>query len=182
VSQKPKGIYLVPDLVDCKAFLELPGSALQVYLLFLRRRVLKKVGSRGKERWLIENNGKIVFTYTEAHKKFGFTKPRFQRALDGLVEKGFIDITYIGGGVKGDSSTYAISERWRDYGTEKFDFRTRPRDTRELGFTSNNWEERTGKKRTNKAKSGNESINGSGNKSVTAPTNINKCQVTKTYP
>jgi len=134
---------------------------------------MKKVGRKGKEKWLIENNGEIVFTYTEALNKYGITKPRFQRALDGLVEKGFIDITHHGGGVKGDFSTYAISERWRDYGTEKFVFKTRPRDTRELGFTSNNWEERTGKKRTNKAKSGNEPINGSGNKNVTDSTHIN---------
>ena len=134
---------------------------------------MKKAGRKGREKWLIENNGEIVFTYTEALKKYGITKPRFRRALDELVGKGFIDITHHGGGVKGDSSTYAISERWRDYGIEKFVFKTRPRDTRELGFTSNNWEERTGKKRTNKAKSGNEPINGSGNKNVTDPPHIN---------
>jgi DNA-binding PadR family transcriptional regulator len=170
---RPKGLYLLPDLVDSKVFQELPGTALKVYLLFLRRRVMKKVGPKGRERWFIENNGKIVFTYTEALNKYGFSKPRFQRALNELVEKGFIDITHHGGGVKGDFSTYAISERWRDYGTEKYVFKTRPKDTRKLGFTKENWEERTGKKRTNKAKSGNETINGSGNKNVTDPTHIN---------
>jgi len=78
---------------------------------------MKKVGHKGTEKWFIENNGEIVFFYTEALNKYGITKPRFQRAVDELVEKGFIDITHHGGGVKGDSSTYAISERWQDYGT-----------------------------------------------------------------
>lgn len=168
MSQKPKGIFLETDLIESKAFLKLSRTAAQVYFLFLRRRKLAKVGRKGREKWVIQNNGKIVFTYTEAEDKHGFSKPRFQRALDDLVKKGFIDITHHGGGVMGDFSTYAISERWRDYGTTKFVSQTRPKDSRKLGFTRENWESRTGKKRKEKEKSGNESINGSSNKNVTS--------------
>jgi DNA-binding PadR family transcriptional regulator len=182
VSQKSRGIYLEPGLIDSQSFQKLSGTAKWVYLLFLQRRVMKKTGRKGKEKWFIENNGEIVFSYTEAQKKYGITKPRFQRALKELVEKGLIDVTHHGGGVRGDFSTYAICERWRDYGTEKFDFKTLPKDTRKLGFTKKNWEERTGKKRTKKEKSGNGNVNGSGNKNVTdQPQNILH-QVTKTYP
>ena len=98
-----------------------------------------KAGRKGKQRWTIENNGEIVFTYTEAFNKFGITKPRFRRALDDLIKYGFIDINHHGGGMNHDYSTYFISERWKDYGTEKFEEKFRPKDTRKLGFASGKW-------------------------------------------
>ena len=93
-----------------------------------------KGGRMGKERWVIKNNGNIVFPYAEAENKFGITRPRFQRAIDQLVEHGFIDIVHSGGGMLRDISKYAISTRWMDYGTSKFIEKQRPKDTRGLGF------------------------------------------------
>ena len=87
-------IVIDADLVLSRAFLNLTGVAPQVLLLFLRRRRLVKLGRAGKERWVIENNGEIVFPYAEAMKKFGITRPRFQRAIDQLVENGFLDIKH----------------------------------------------------------------------------------------
>jgi DNA-binding PadR family transcriptional regulator len=60
------------------------------------------------------------------------------RAITELTEKGFIDITHSGsGGVKGDKSKYAISERWRDWGTDRFIEKTRKKDTRQgRGFAA----------------------------------------------
>ena len=127
-------IVIDADLVLSPAFLQLTGAAPQVYLLFLRRRRMVKLGRKGKEKWIIENNGEIVFPYAEAEKKFGITPPRFQRALDQLVEHGFIDITHSGGGMLRDISKYSISSRWMDYGTSKFIEKQRPKDTRGLGF------------------------------------------------
>ena len=121
-------------LVSSRAFLNLTGIAPQVYLLFLKRRRLVKLGRKGKEKWVIENNGKIVFPYAEALNKFGFTRPRFLRAIDQLVENGFIDIAHTGGGMMKDMSKYSISERWKDYGTKDFIHKRRPKDTRGLGF------------------------------------------------
>ena len=46
-----------------------------------------------------------------------------------------------------DMTTYYISDRWRDYGTPEFKKQFRPKDTRGLGFTAKNWEERSKKKR-----------------------------------
>ena len=127
-------IVIDADLVLSQAFLQLTGAAPKVYLLFLRRRRMVKLGRKGKEKWIIENNGEIVFPYAEAKEKFGITPPRFQRALDQLVEHGFIDITHSGGGMLRDISKYAISTRWMDYGTSKFIEKQRPKDTRGLGF------------------------------------------------
>jgi hypothetical protein len=127
-------IVIDADLVISRAFLNLTGVASQVYLLFLRRRRLEKLGRKGKEKWVISNNGEIVFPYAEAENKFGITRPRFQRAIDQLVEHGFIDIVHSGGGMVKDISKYAISERWIKYGTNNFIHKHREKDTRGLGF------------------------------------------------
>jgi hypothetical protein len=97
-------IVIDANLVTSKAFLRLTGAAPQVCLLFLRRRKMVKLGRKGKEKWVISNDGEIVFPYAEAEKKFGITRPRFQRALDQLVEHGFIDIAHPGGGMVKDIS------------------------------------------------------------------------------
>ena len=56
---------------------------------------------------------------------------RFMRAITELVDKGFIDIIHSGsGGIKGDKSKYAISERWRKWETELFVKKTRLKDNR----------------------------------------------------
>ena len=129
-----RSIFIDSDLVSSKVFLCLTGAATHIYLLFLKRRQMKKSGRKGKERWVISNNGEIVFPYAEAKEKFGITPPRFQRALDQLVEHGFIDIVHSGGGMLRDISKYSISSRWMDYGTSKFIEKQRPKDTRGLGF------------------------------------------------
>ena len=124
-------IVLGADLVVSRAFLELTGVAPHVLLLFLKRRQMVKLGRKqGKEQWVIGNNGEIVFPYAEAENKFGITRPRFQRAIDQLVEKGFLDIKHAGGGMMKDT----ISERWQDYGTDSFIQRNRKKDVRGLGF------------------------------------------------
>ena len=96
---------------------------------------MKKFRSRRSDSWQITNNGEIVFTYNEA-EKLGFTRPKFKRALDQLIEYGFIDIEYHGGGMMKDFSKYAISDRWKLFGTDEFIKKIRPKDTRGLGFKS----------------------------------------------
>ena len=149
-------IVIDADLVTSKVFLKLKGVAPKVFLLFLRRRKMTKVGKKGKEKWVISNNGEIVFPYAEAKEKFGITPPRFQRALDQLVEHGFIDITHSGGGMLRDISKYSISSRWMDYGTSKFIEKQRPKDTRGLGF-----------KKKEALKVGNENVTRTSNTNVT---------------
>ena len=84
----------------------------------------------GKGSWVIINNGEIEYSYSEAEKR-GISRASFMRSITELVEKGFINITHSGsGGIKGDKTKYAISERWRDWGTDNFVKKTRPRDTR----------------------------------------------------
>jgi hypothetical protein len=160
-------LFLEPELIQSLAFQKVSGTAVKVLIWFLRRRQLTKVGRAGKEKWVIKNNGEIVFTYPDAKKNYGLTGPRFKRALEDLVAKGFIDINHHGGGMVGDFSTYYISDRWRNFGTEKFNLKSLPKDTRGLGFTSKNWEERTRKKKRTTEIKGNENVTHLSNKNVT---------------
>jgi DNA-binding PadR family transcriptional regulator len=119
-------------VVTSKVFRSMNAVAIIVYLDFLGKRQMGKIRAKEgrKKEWVILNNGEIEYTYSEALSK-GITRPRFQRAIDELVEKGFIDITHSGsGGRKGDKSLYAISERWKDYGKREFVQVARPKDLR----------------------------------------------------
>jgi hypothetical protein len=138
---KKKSPYIVieKDLLKSKAFGSLQkGSAAIVLMDFYMKRVIQFAPSkRGKRRPDIVNNGKIEYTYSEARKKRGFTRPRFHAALKELVEKGLIDVTHHGGGYNGEKSLYAISNRWRKYGTPEFEFKTMPKDSRQgRGFAA----------------------------------------------
>jgi hypothetical protein len=119
------------DVARSRAYRSLKLSAsFIVYNEFLMRRVIQKIsGKRGKRTPVIVNNGRIEFTYGEA-EKMGISRPRFERAITELVEKGLIDITHAGGGCYGNKSLYAISNRWRKFGTKDFDIKTREKDTR----------------------------------------------------
>jgi len=146
-KRKPTAVCIEPSLIQSKAFLELSGTASKVLFWFLYRRQVRKVGRKGKEKWTVVNNGEIIFTYSEAQKKYKLTRPRFQRAIDDLIDKGFIEINHLGGGMMKDPSTYSISEKWRNYGNDNFKVSPRKKDKRKLGFASGDWEEKTGKKR-----------------------------------
>jgi len=70
---------------------------------------------------MILNNGQIQYSYKEAIER-GITRPAFARALDTLIQRGFIDIAKQGsGGKHRDASLYSISERWRKWGRADFD-------------------------------------------------------------
>lgn len=134
MGKKITGTWAEKDWIESDAFLQLSGAAPRVYLLFLLRRQMVRVGKQGKKTWVVQNNGEIIFTWSEAKKKYGLTHARFGRALDQLVGYGFIDIEHPGGGCEGDASLYAISDRWRDYGTDKFVTKTRQKDKRQVGW------------------------------------------------
>ena len=91
-------------------------------------------------------------TYAEITTRFGIARSTFRNSIDQLVKLGFIDIAHHGGGMMKDCSKYGISERWKDYGKDVFIEKSRKKDSRKLGFTKDNWEKQTGRKRKNKSK------------------------------
>ena len=163
-----KQIFFEGALIKFLASIRLTKTAVIVLLLFLQRRQLKKMGRDGKEKWVIVNNGEIVFPYCDAKKKYGIPASTFARAIDQLIKFGLIDINHHGGGMAKDMTTYYISDRWRDYKTPAFKEKTRRKDTRGLGYTPENWEERSKKKRRTKLKISNKNVTGTSNKNVTA--------------
>ena len=138
--RKSKAMYLDRDVFHSEAWMKLTATAIRVYLLFLDRRRMMPIqgGRRRGKQFEIANNGEIAFTYDEAKEDYGISSSTFCSALDRLVETGFIDITYHGSGLRGDNSTYAITERWRLYGTDKFVRKNRPKRNLRYGFTKGN--------------------------------------------
>ena len=155
------------------AFRKLTANAILVLLEFLSRRQMVKVGKRNN--WVTKNNGEIVLTYAEITVKFGIARSTIRNSIDQLVKLGFIDIAHHGGGMMKDSSKYGISERWREYGKEEFIKKSRKKDNRKLGYTKDNWEDRTGRKRKCKSKIG---INNDTYSSITNDTREHKTPVT----
>ena len=147
-----KNIWIEREMILSPAFRKLNGRAMEVLLLFLYRRQWSLPSRKGK--WYTTNNGEIVFPYKEAKKRFKIPKSSFARAIDKLMEHGFIEIAHLGGGLIGDCTRYSISDRWRNYDTERFVQKKRPKDKRGFGFTAKNWEEKTGRKRRKQSKPG----------------------------
>lgn len=138
-------IVIDQSLVKSKTWLSLSGAAMSVHLIFRTKCQIGKASRKGRQQRVIANNGKIVFTYDEAEKKYGITRPRFKRAVDELHEKGFIDIHQTGMGLHKLATTYGISERWRDYDTPNFIFKERPKAPQyNVGFKEGNtlWQRR----------------------------------------
>ena len=144
------GMFIPKRVHRSPAFQKLTANSMLVFFEFLYRRQLVKVKRR--DRWLIKNNGEIIFTYTDALKKLKMCRSTFCRSISQLVELGFIDIAHHGGGMMKDCSKYEISERWKDYGKKEFIEKFRNKDSRKIGFTKDNWEKQTGRKRKHKLK------------------------------
>jgi DNA-binding PadR family transcriptional regulator len=122
-SEKGRNIWIPKDLIQSKAYqsLRTPAAYRVLALFWIRRQFCKfKHGSK-RGQWNLANNGEIVFTYLEAQKHWHLTEGTFRRALDELREKGFLDITESGQGVYKVTNLYALSDRWRKYGTAEYE-------------------------------------------------------------
>lgn len=135
-SKRNDAMYISRSLVNSDAWKELKGASMLAYTIFLTKRQIEKVkyrASRSKTDFRIVNNGEIQFTYQEAEER-GVTRPRFARAIDQLVELGFIDIARAGSGLHKDATQYGISDRWKEYGTDEFVAMKRPKRKLHYGF------------------------------------------------
>ena len=132
-------IFLDREVIHSPAWRALnSANALRVYVDFLSKRRIERVRGRSKARrkWKLVNNGEIVYTYSEAGA-LGMSNSVFKRAIDSLIEHGFIDIEESGVGMYKYATKYWISERWRQWGTPNFEKRSRPKRNRwrsDIGF------------------------------------------------
>ena len=78
-----KGIFIEKASIKFLTSNRLTKTAVIVLLLFLKKRQLKDMGRQGKVRWVIVNNGKIVFPYCEAKKNMVFLQlPLPERSIN----------------------------------------------------------------------------------------------------
>ena len=78
--------------------------------------VSKSISSNTKT---LENNSEnISFTTSEAKKLYGDLRT-FRSDVDILIERGFIK-QIMSGVPRMEASIYGFSDRWKDYGTDKF--------------------------------------------------------------
>ena len=100
------------------------GSAKQI-LLELRMRLTLECykpnrRNRNKDKFYAGNNGKLVLSYKSIHKQFGYSTATKSKAIDRLVDRGFIEIAQLGCGVKRQSHKIALITNWQQYGTDEF--------------------------------------------------------------
>ena len=132
---KTAGLYLESEILWSDAFWELTAAEIHILLIFKMK--CRYAGQKEAKKMkvplgTIKNNGTIVFSEIEAIK-VGISKATFQRAITHFVELGFIDITREGGLYR--LSLYALSERWKLYGTNEFKIQERKkRDCPARGF------------------------------------------------
>lgn len=122
-------------MIESSAFRVLSGTGIKVLLDFLGKRKIEKKRDKvkRKDRVVILNNGQLVYTYDEA-KRRGITRPAFARALDDLIEHGFLDVAQSGAGLFRSATLYALSDRWKSWGTDAFVHKSRPKGRRHPGF------------------------------------------------
>lgn len=117
-----KVIVFEKELLRSEAFRAIKSLAtIRVLIEFYMRRQIHKTKDRKGCRGgiVIANNGKLVFTYEEA-KKMGIPQTTFSRSITELVDLGLMDIAQRGYGLQKIPTLYAISERWRLFGTPDF--------------------------------------------------------------
>ena len=124
-NKKLHGAWLDGELIISKAWISLRTAAPQIYCLFLSRLRKQPTGKGKNKKWTPTNKRELIFPYREAEDRFGISQPRFTRAIDELIENGFLDIVKAGIGVAREATVYGLSERWRKYGTPEFEQKSR---------------------------------------------------------
>lgn len=164
-------MFISRRLIRSRAWLDLKGAAQSVYLLLRLRCKVAKVPTPGtpKKYWPYEitNNGEIVFPYKIARKQYGIHSHRFAYALDQLLTNGLIDIAASGHGIRKQTTLYAISERWKNYGKPGFEIVERKKGYNP-GFRKNNKTWQASKKTPNAADSTDTSAAGSTERTILA--------------
>lgn len=76
-----------------------------------------------------KDGNRLVLTYAEA-ESLGITRNVFIRAIDELLEKGFIEIVNPGGAYKRDKTVYALVDDYLFWRPDQEPIRTRKRDVK----------------------------------------------------
>ena len=141
---RKSGVFLPPEVMDALAFHDLNGTEIRVLLDFCGKRRINPRLKRTAYNWSLKNGvvnggGGLIFTYLEAADR-GYSTSTFRRAIDGLIDHGFIDVDHpydVGSAntTRGEdpdgslAARYSMSDRWPRWGTDDFEERPRPKRT-----------------------------------------------------
>lgn len=132
MAKFPPGTWIERDLFISKAYISLKGVAPQLLTLILGKRKFETQGRKGKQKRICVNGDCLSFTYIEG-LEYGITKPRFTKAINELLAKGFITIIHQGGAYRQDKSLYGLCEKWQIW-KPGIVFEKRKPDTIKRGF------------------------------------------------
>lgn len=119
-----RDVFIEWEMLDSEAFKSLSARAIRVLIRFLQKRTWTNKNKRA----VYHSNG-LVFTYPEA-EEMGISRSRFHDIIRELHGVGFIEIEHQGGGLAKDFSRYAVSERWKEYGSPNFKHVTKKKTCR----------------------------------------------------
>jgi len=132
-NYKSHGTFIEREMFESPAYMTLRGFAPQLLTHILGKRQFHKHGRSGKQKRVCVNCMRLNVTYTEFKNGYGITQPRMTRAIDQLLEKGFISIVHPGGTFRQDKAVYSLSNNWVIWQPETV-FETRQREGVKRGF------------------------------------------------
>ena len=132
-NKLPPGTWIEREMFESEAYLALTGFSPQLLTLILAKRQFENHGRKGKQRRICINCDKLNITYTEFKNKHGITQPKMTRAIDQLLEKGFLSRIYPGGTYRQDKAVFALSSNWIIWKPGMV-FETRDRENVNRGF------------------------------------------------
>ena len=101
------------EMIISDAFMSLNGSAKTILMLFLLKRKGWKF-KKGKAPEWVNPNQEINMTWIELESEpFNFHPEQIRRNMHTLRERGFVEVSHIGGAFKKDKNTYKLSNNWR---------------------------------------------------------------------
>jgi len=115
-------------MVYSAAYQDLNAPTLKVlsYLL-LQLKWVDTARSRSKANWQIANKDQIELLYSTFTKApFKMNKPTIVRAIDSLLQHGFVKIKDQGGRCRGHKTIYEYSEKWVEWSAGKIMFTRQP--------------------------------------------------------
>jgi hypothetical protein len=137
MSKKPKrgGIFIERELYQSDAFLSLGKNSIKVLLALLDNRKREPKG-KAKDRKGANRKPKFInldsleIPYSTLEKVYKISRSRIPGAIDELLGKGFIKISYHGGACRHDKSKYALSDNYLFWTVHTAPFEERPKRER----------------------------------------------------
>ncbi len=129
---KHGGFYWERDLYQSDAFSSLGKNSIKVLIALLDNRQREKSsmakdkkGNKRKPQFI--NLDRLEIPYGTLEKVYKINRSSIPRAIDELLAKGFIEISYHGGACRHDKSQYALSDKYLLWTAGASPFATRQR-------------------------------------------------------